>query len=441
MIQDIKKPAPRNQQPPSTPVSRPVSRAPESAPNSFPKRKNPAISLPKEVPFVPSTPKGSSKHGLWIIAVVCIIVLVGSLSFLFASATVTVIPKTVPIAFDETDVFTANKDSTDPAALSYTEMSLEGDVAITLPSTQTSVVNSFATGTVTFFNDYATSPFKIAKNTVIKAANGQTYTTNAQISIPAYKASINGNIPGSIDVDVTAATSGEIGDLSDTDFTIPYYAKRPQNGKIYVKLKTPIAGGFSGLMYTIPQASADAAYQSLKDKLLASLTQKTKAQIAPGYLYYDGATLFTTDNSVNIPYSKNSQIPISLHGKLTSYLIKEDSLVQNIATKFVNGYNNESVSIPKISSLTFVLPPNKPLDPVNDTSVTFSFSGTASILWAVDQNNIKSLLVGQPKSDFESILSGLTSVDKADVSIKPFWKQSFPSDIKNITINVTDPLN
>ena len=410
-------------------------------PNPFGKRKNPAMNLPKEVPFVPTPPKGSSKHGLWIIAVICIVALVGSLSFLFENATVTVVPKTIPVAFDATDTFTATKDSQDENTLSYMIMSLSGDVSISLPSTETKVVDNFAKGKVTLFNNYSSTAYKISKYTQIKGANGQIYKIDDQVSIPGYRISVNGNIPGSVDVGVTAATSGEMGNIDNTDFTIPYFAKRPQAGKIYVRIKSPITGGFSGVIHTIPQASADAAYQSLKDKLRASLVSKTKVQVPDGYLFYDGATIFDTDDSVIIPYSKNDQIPLGLHGKLTAYLIKKNNLIKNIATKFINGYNNEPVSIPKISSLNFILPTDKTLDPINDTTLTFNFDGSASILWAVDQDSIKNVLVGKPKSSLETMLSGMLSVDKADVVIKPFWKQSFPDDIKKINVIVTNPLN
>ena len=398
------------------------------------------IVLPKEVPFVPTPPKSSSKHGLWFLAVLCIAGLVFALSYLFESANVTIIPKTVPIAFDATDMFTATKDSTDPTALSYTVMSIEGDTTITLDATETKPDGQPATGMVTIYNAYSTGQLKIPAATQIKATNGQMYTLDTAVVVPGYKKTATTTNPGMVDVSVTAATSGEEGNQTTADFTIPSFSKKGQAGKIYAKAKTPLAGGVSGVLNTVPRSASDAAYQSLKDQLHDSLIKKTRVQVPPGYLFYEGATVFTTDDAATIPYSKDTKIPIALHGKLTTYLIKEDSLVQNIVSKFVTDYNNEPVTIPKISSLTFVPPANQVLEPDTDTTITFNFQGSASILWTIDRDQITGLLAGAPKSSFQEILARIPGIEKADLVIKPFWKQSFPEDSKKITVEVDSPL-
>ena len=403
-------------------------------------KKNPAKTLPKEIPFTPAEPKGSSRHGLWVIAIVCIVALCASLSFLFESAVVTVVPKTIPVAFDATDIFTATKDVTDPDTLSYTVMSLPGDVSINLPATDVKDVTSFAKGTVTLFNLYSSQPFRIVKGTPIKASTGKLYKVDNLVMIPGYKKSLGSNVAGSITVGVTAVNPGESENIDSSDFTIPYFAKRPEAGKVYARTKTPISGGMLGNLHTVTQDTADAAYQSLKDKLRATLIAKARVQVPDGYLFYDGATIFDTDDYVASPYSQTSQIPIGLHGKITAYLIKKDSLVKNIVSKFVSGYGGEQVSIPKISSLDFVLPSDKTLNPDNDTSVTFSFEGTAKILWNVNPDDIKTILTAKPKSSLQNVLTGVAGVDKADVVIKPFWKQSFPENPKSIVVNVINPI-
>ena len=408
----------------------------DAAPRFVPRPKNPAAMLPKEVPFVPSEPKGSSRHGLWIVAVICIIGLVASLSFLFESAVVNIVPKSIPIALDATDMFTAVKDSTDTNTLSYMIMSIPGDVSVVLPATETKNVSDFAKGTVTLFNNYSKVPFRIVKNTPILSANGVLYKVDNLVMIPGYTKSATGTIPGTIDVTVTCATSGEIGNVDTSDFTIPYFAKRPEAGFVYAKTKTSIAGGISGILHTVPRSASDAAYQSLKDKLRAKLISQTKVQVPPGYLFFDGAVVFDTDDTVLTPYSKDTQIPLGLHGKLTTYLIKEDTLVKNIVTKFVSGYAGEPVTIPKLSSLVFVPPTSPAFSPADDTSITFNFEGSLQILWTIKTDDIKNTLASSPKNDFEKILSGISGVEKADMVIKPFWKQSFPEDPKRITVNV-----
>ena len=424
-IQDIK----------PTSTSQPGKREPRT----FSIDPNPARSLPKEVPFIPSKPKGSSKHGLWVIAIISIIGLIIAASFLFESARVTIIPKTLPLAFDSTDTFTATKDSTDTDTLTYMVMSLSGDTSITLPSTQTKDVQNFAKGTVTLFNKYSTSPFKIVKGTPIKASNGMMYKIDSQVMIPGYSKTSSGIVPGAIDVGVTAENPGESENIDVSDFSIPYFATRPQAGKVYAQSKTAISGGLSGVLNTVAPDTANAAYQSLKDKLRASLVSKARVQIPDGYIFYDGATVFQTDDTIAVPYSKNSDVPLGLHGTLTAYLLKQDSLVKNIVKKNVNDYAGETVTIPKITSLAFVLASNSGQNPDTDTTITFSLNGNAKILWNIATDDIKKSLVSKQKTSFSDIMAAAPGVEKADLLIQPFWKQSFPEDPKKIKVDVVYP--
>jgi len=404
--------------------------------NPSSKQKNPALNLPKEVPYIPPQQKGSSKYALWIIAIGCIASLVFAMSRLLESAVVTITPKTIPIALDVTDVFTATKDSVDPSELSYIVMSLSGDTSISLPATETTATNGFSKGKVTMFNAYSTTPFRIVKNTPIRGTNGVLYKVDNLFYIPGYTKEDGNIVPGTIDVDVTCATSGAIGDVDSTDFSVPYFNKRPQAGKIFGRTKTPMAGGIVNVVHTIPKSSADSAYQSLKNKLRDSLISKTKVQVPDGYLFYNDATVFTTDDTVAVPTSDTKDVPVGLHGKLTSYLIKQDSLINAIVTKFVNNYNGETVSIPKISSLTFSPQSDKPLDPDNDTSINFTFDGTVKIIWDVKTEDVKNQLAGSQKASFQNILSSVAGVENANIVIKPFWKQTFPTDPERIKVNV-----
>ncbi len=393
--------------------------------------------LPREIPFTPEPPKQASMHALWYIAALAIIAFFFSLSFLFENATVTIVPKSVPIALDNTDAFSADKDSTDPTAITYTEMTLAGDQSINLPSTQTQTLSNPATGTVVLYNAYSTSAYKLTKSTRLETPDGRIYHIDTAATIPGYTGKGASLVPGSVDATVTAAVPGEAGNLDQSDFTVPGLAGTAQATTIYARSKSAFTGGISGTVYTIPQSDADAAEGTLSDKLKASLIAKAKVQVPDGYLFYDTATDFEPDQAVEVPYSKTTEVPIALHGTLTAYLIKEDTLVHAIAQKFVSQYAGEAVTVPTLQS--FVLTPSAPMDPANDTSFAFTFTGTGSVVWTVDPAAIQTLLVGQKKSDFETLMGQVVGVDKADVDIKPFWKQSFPTDIKRITVTLQNP--
>lgn len=393
-------------------------------------------SLPRVVPYEPEPPRRTSKYALWYLAAICVIGFLFSLSFLFESATVSVTPKTMVLAFDATDVFTAVKDSTTTGDIVFTQMTLSGDDSMKLPSTTSKTESMAATGTVRIYNEYASTAQKLVKGTRLATSTGKIYRINTAVTIPGYTKRGTTITPGSVSVGVTADEAGEEGNIDHADFTLPGFAGKPQATKIYGRTETAISGGLSGTIYSISQDAANAALTTLQKKLKDSLVAKAKVQIPDGYLFYDGATVFTTDDSVKAPYSKTQEVPLALHGTLTAFLIKEDTLAGAVAGKMLSQYKNEAITIPKISALTFV-----PSDTLTseDKSVMFSLSGSATVIWTVQADEIKTALAGTKKDNFQTILSENKAIDKAELILKPFWKQSFPKDSSRIEVVVQKP--
>ncbi len=414
---------------------KPISRGAAKTRRESPARV--ARTLPHEVPFEPIDQPRSSRYGMWYVAVFFVIVCLFSLSFLFEKATITITPKSMPVAFDSSDTFTAEKDSSLDNTIIYTEMTLSGDQSIRLPSTVSKTETMPAKGRVVLYNAYTNAPYKLVQNTRLGTPDGKIYRINTGVVIPGYTKAGGTVIPGSVEVDVTAANPGEDENIDNSDFVLPGLAGTVQATKIYGRTKTAITGGVSGTIYSIPADAANAALGTLKDKLETTLIAKAKAQLPDGYVLFDGATSFTPDDSVQAPYSKDQQVPLALHGTLTAYLIKESSLVQAIAEKSISQYNEEPITIPDLSSLTM-----KPVGSIiagSDASFDFSLLGTAKIVWTVSSTDVANLFAGHKKSDLEILLSNVLSIDKAEVVLKPFWKQSFPNDPNRITVTQVKP--
>lgn len=424
MLEDIK---PISRSPRTTSSSATVTSSPVGRPKKV---------LPREVPFEPSQ-RGPHHggYGLWYIAGICIVGLLFSLSFLFEHATVTILPKSVPAVLDAGDVFTAHKDSTDPEQVVFTVMTLSGEESIRLPSTETKTLSEPAKGRVVLYNAYTTTPYSLVKNTRLQSPDGKIYRIDSAVKIPGYKGSGANLVPGSIEVSVTAGTTGEAGNLGMSDFSIPGLAGTTQATKIYGRSKTEMTGGVSGTVYTIPQASADAAMGSLAEKLKASLSAKAKVQIPDGYLFYPGATIFVSGDAVQAPYSKDSEVPISLSGTMSAYLIQEDSLVRAIAKRFISQYGDEPVSVENLTALE-LSSTGEALSPDTDTTFAFALQGSTSVVWTINEEEVREKLSGNKKSAFEELLAQFTGIEQAEVVVRPFWKQSFPKNAGRISVDI-----
>ena len=341
------------------------------------------------------------------------------------------------MAFDSTTTFTAQKDSVADDTIVYSEMTLSGDDTISLPATVTETDSQPAKGTVILYNAYTKAAYKLVANTRLATPDGKIYHLDKAVTIPGYTGSGSSLVPGSVSMTITAAAPGEDYNLDNSDFTLPGLAGTAQATTVYARSSTAISGGTSGTEYTIPQDAASAALGTLQAKLKASLLAKAEVQVPDGYLLYDGATVFSTDPNVQVPYSKTQQVPLALHGTLTAYIIKQDTLVNAIAEAAISQYDGEPVPIPDVASLTLV--PSGALTPATDTAFTFTFTGTGTIVWTVDPTAVQTLLASHKKSEFETLISGVAGVDRAQVTLKPFWKQTFPDDQTRINVTVEKP--
>lgn len=419
----------------STVSSRYSSVAPRQETRHAPRRRlSTQKQLPREFAFSPRSPRESARYGLWYVAIACIVGLFFALSFLFEHATVTIIPKTIPVTFGAEDTFTAFKDSTDADKIVFTSMTLQGSETIQIPSSHSETVSEPATGIVILYNQ-TNAPYKLVKNTRLQSPDGRIYRLTTAVTIPA---AVSSSVPGSVEVAVAADVPGEAGNLTTSDFTLPGLKGLAQATKIYGRTKTEFSGGITGTFYTLTADESAPAIEALHTKLLATLSAKAKVQVPDGYVYFPGAQVFTPDEeAAPVLYSKEQNVPLALSGTLTAYLIKKDTLVRAIAERFVSQYNNEPVTMPNIEQL--VLTPEASLAPETDTTMSFTLEGAQKLVWSVDKSSIIDMLVGQKKNTLDTLLADVTSIDTANVVIRPFWKQSFPTDPKRITIEVKNP--
>ena len=51
-----------------------------------------------------------------------------------------------------------------------------------------------------------------------------------------------------------------------------------------------------------------------------------------------------------------------------------------------------------------------------------------------DGEKMKTELLGKEKTAFTVVLGNYTGIERGEVEVRPFWKRSFPTKLKDITI-------
>jgi hypothetical protein len=369
---------------------------------------------------------GSGKKYAFVTGAV--LVLVGGIfavSSLFHGATVTVTPRT--FAADIKNDLTANKSSA-AAGLSFQPKIIKQVGSVQLKATGEKQVKTQASGTIVIYNNYGTAPQRLVKNTRFETPEGLIYRINDSVTVPGKK----GSVPGSVEATIVADEAGDTYNVGLKDFTIPGFKGDPRYSAFYAKSKpsSPLAGGFAGTVKIVAEADMVKAQADIKTKATVELLKQADSQVPEGSLFFSGAQKITCAPQPQENVSA-TEVLVKMECTLLAAYFDKASLSSQLARLKVSGYQNEPVTVKDLPSLTLM--PRDGFDPMAET-ITFTLQGKADFEWVYDENTLKQKLSSSDSSQVASIVKEFPTIEKVQVSIRPFWRKSFPSTPADITI-------
>jgi len=230
-----------------------------------------------------------------------------------------------------------------------------------------------------------------------------------------------------------------------TDFKIVGFKGTPKYDKFYGRSKTDIVGGINGEVRTLDASTNKDTKTELEATLKEKLMKQALAQIPKNYILYPGA-INLYDENVNIPTISEGDFGVaSIKATMYAFIFEEKQLTKSISGKVLSQYDGSDVNIPQIRGLTFALT-SQPVQNVSEfpMNITFSLTGAVDIVWLIDLEKLTDLLVNRKKSEFQAVLSSFPNISSSEISLRPFWVRSFPSDknkIKIINTNETIDLS
>ena len=345
-------------------------------------------------------------------------------------ATIILTPRGQSISVNAT--FTAAKDIT--SNLPYQVAVYEKDGKLTIAANGEENAQTKASGVIRIFNNSSAEPQKLIANTRFETPKGLIFRITQPVVIPGKF----GTTPGSVDAAVTAEEVGADYNVGLTDFTIPGFKGDPRYGKIFARSKTAIDGGFSGTRKKVDQSQVADARQKIRDELQGSLIRQMQQNIPANFVFPKSAYFIEYQSLPDVPVENGVQLAerATFHG----IVFKRTDLAQAIAAK-VSGSDATSAK----SDITFT--DNLIFSAKNSTSAsstpvwdsptfTFLLNGTTTLVSAIDTEKLTAVLIGKPRKSLNAILAGYPGIAKAEVTMRPFWKQSFPETASEIVIDV-----
>jgi hypothetical protein len=377
--------------------------------------------------------KNSPKYTLWVVALISVVFLFFALSFLFSSATVTIIPKIKSISLNQN--ISAVKE-TNVENLSFDLITLSDVESTTIQSGEEKDFKESAKGKVLLYNKYSQVPQQLLIDTRLEGSNGKIYKTKTKVTIPGMN---KDGTPGKISVDIYALEPGAEYNSLPIDFKIFGFKGTNKYSKFYGRSVGEISGGLVGKSRQVTEEQKVAAEKELKALLEAKLFSKAISQIPVGFILFKDATLLNIDESNLSKTGEDGSVTLEIKGTLNGFIFNNDKLTKLIIQYLIPDYEGNDVYISNIKDLTISIPKKDEVVASEATKIDFNIYGVPKLVYKIDAENLAVSLVNKNKKDFNQILLKYPNIDSANLSIKPIWRSTFPEKIKNIKVIINYP--
>lgn len=388
--------------------------------------------------MTPMTPirstKKLSRFFMWAIAVLAIIILCILALFLFRKTSVTLTPRAQTVTFDQNSQYTAYPIATAATGtLPYSVVTVDLTDSEPVATQGTEHADVKASGNITVFNDYSTSPVTLIKNTRFATPDGLIFRVPDQIVIPGK----SGTTPGEVTVTVQADQAGanyNVGPIAK--FTLPgLQHNAAMYNNIYAQSAAAFTGGFSGDRPAAAPGAMDSALAAVRDRLDSKAKDAVQSSATTTILsnlvkitYQDGPQTTQSNGSVLIHETAHVQIPEIANSDLASAVASSVGIdTANTPLNLVPGAGFGLTSNSASSTALGV-------DPLQLT-----LTGAAQLVWQVDPTAVAQALAGKSSAAFQTVTQGFPGIDKASAHIEPFWRSTFPGNAADITVVVEQP--
>ncbi|MBP6888342.1 MAG: hypothetical protein KBC21_01445 [Candidatus Pacebacteria bacterium] len=369
--------------------------------------------------------KPATSSVFFVLGLITLGIFFGLYTYVFDSATITVVPKYKDVQdFSKIITFTKEGDTTTSVPFLVETAVLSKTKA--LSRSESRKVETKATGRVVIYNNFDDEPQKLIKNTRFESSAGKIYRINESVTVPGKI----GSTPGAIEVTLYADSTGADYNITTSDFTIPGFKGTPRYDQFYAKTKGSISGGSSGTKSLVSLADINAAKDALALELERDIKSELQKITKDGYVpMVEAAQIVYEDNEDDLLNGGGELYKVTATGYLM--LAHSSKLAEMMADGLVD-YNKEPVRLSYLDTLSFVRRDSNVI--VNATSLPLLIEGKPRIVWSVDKEAIKTMVLSKDTDEFKTLMKSIASIESAEIRFSPMWLSHFPGELEKIAI-------
>ncbi len=367
------------------------------------------------------------------IAVVFILIFIFGMMTVFATATVTVVPRSLDL-----DVSTNIKAVNNPVGdgIRYEIIKLSKSKNTSVEATGEEEAEVKASGRIMIYNNYSADPQRLIIRTRFESPEGLIYRIPESVVVPGKTTKDGKDVPGSIEVEVFADEPGQKYNIKNVDFTIPGFKNDPaMYNAFYARSVTDMSGGFVGKRKTVLPESKESAIAKIEAELRDEIKRDLQAKIPDNLVLLDGGIYY---ESFELPQQEeSSSVLVGLEVVAYATLFNKEDLSKKISGEYLVGYedwNGINVNIGDFGTL-MVSGGIEKNDDLRDLDL--KIEGKTTLFANIENDLLIEKLVGLSRKEAQYIMDEFPGISSIKASIRPVWKKSFPDNPDKIKVNIS----
>lgn len=301
--------------------------------------------------------------------------------------------------------------------------------SITYQSTGSKNIGSPATGTALIFNSYSSNPETLPAGATL-TANGQTFTTDAAVTVPGAQVQAGNLVAGKISANITAEEPGPAGNMSNVTANIT-----SSNSHLNLGQVVSTAGGSTNTVKIVTQTDLANARDALSKKIQTELQTKLADTLKGQTVLDDPTTDSFNLSAVTFSSASGAQVDsftASAKGVLTRLIVPK-SQVEIVASALALANQPNNV--------------NKEIKTITENKITVNLAAQSAIVDCSVQgdnypqipiSSLPSQIIGKNQSAVLNLISLIDPNSSVSIQLTPTWwpNKHFPLSTKYIQISV-----
>lgn len=306
------------------------------------------------------------------------------------------------------------------------------NISLSFPATARKNIERKASGEITIYNGYSSSPQTLIATTRFQSPDGKIFLLDKRVVVPGAKIDGGKIIPSSVKASITAEKAGKEYNIGPVErFVVPGFSGSPKYEGFYAALSDSMKGGFVGEIFYPTADDAAAAKEKTKEALRQSLEAFLLPQIGGDFKILDGGRKFSViKETISEEADDKGNFSVFLEAEEKILVFKESDVLKLIVNSAKESLGADFE--PKEYEINYG---SGRFDFENgDIEIAIDYKG---IFWRpISAEEFKNSVSGKKENDLKMAIFALPGVEKANVSFWPFWVKSAPKNANRIKFEI-----